>query len=265
MELDFTKSADPIKRWHFDTSGQFVQSFYSDDTAEYVVGTSDALSYKLGRDTAINFRYNYLKSEGFTPLGIDQVGASNLISEDISVRPIPSFLAGVQSSYDFTQSEQEQTGFSPVGLRMEYSAKDYLLARVLATYDPFYKGVANYRLDTTYTPGATTIGLGARYDNTRSTWAEVDVYISALKTGRLKSDLRLSYDGYSNQFNSIQLGLVYDLHCAEAVFQVIDNPVGFNSGVSYLFFIRLKGVPFDTSFGAGTRGQPIGYGSGVGY
>ncbi|HLK16202.1 MAG TPA: hypothetical protein VKT78_15460 [Fimbriimonadaceae bacterium] len=265
FDWSFDKASDPQKRTSVDIQGVFAQSLYSDNTAQYVVGTNDTLSYRLGRDTSLNFRYNYLRPEGFTPLGIDQTGKSNLLSEDLSVRPLRPLLIGAQSSYDFVQRSQGSVGWSPVGLRMEASPYDYLLVRTLATYDPFYKGVANYRMDATYKPGATLVGLGARFDNTRHTWAEVDVFVGSLTWGRIKADFRASYNGYSKQFNSIQSSLVYDLHCAEAVAQIVSNPVGFQSGTSFYFFIRLKGLPFDTNFGSGTRGQPFGYGTGLGY
>ncbi|MHB8636254.1 MAG: LPS-assembly protein LptD [Fimbriimonadaceae bacterium] len=265
LDMSFDKASNPQKRASFDVQGMFAQSFYSDNTAQYVVGTSDTFTYRLGKDTSLNARYNYNRPEGYTPLGIDQSGMSNLLSEDISVRPARPLLVGAQSSYDFVQRQEGSVGWSPVGLRVEYNPHDYLLLRGLATYDPFFKGVANYRLDATYRPGATLVGLGARYDNTRSTWAEIDLYLSSLKWGRVKTDLRMSYNGYSKQFNSIQASLIYDLHCAEAVAQIVDNPIGFQSGTSFLFFIRIKGLPFGTSFGNGTRGQPFGYGTGIGY
>ena len=265
FDLSFDKASDTRKRASFDIQGVFSQSFYSDNTAQYVVGMNDTFTYRLGRDTALNVRYNFLRPEGYTPLGIDQSGLTNLVSEDLSIRPERSLLFGAQSSYDFIQRSEGSVGWSPVGLRMEYNPHAYLLLRTLATYDPFYKGVANYRLDATYQPGATVLGIGARYDNTRNTWAEIDVYLSSFKCGRLKTDFRMSYNGYSNQFNSIQASLTYDLHCAEAIAQIVDNPVGFQSGTSFQFFIRIKGLPFDTSFGNGTRGQPFGYGTGLGY
>lgn len=265
FDMSFDKATDPKKRLTFEADGQFSQSFYSDNTAQYVVGTDESLSYRLGRDTSANVRYSYLRPEGFTPLGIDQSGLTSLLSEDLSFRVERPLLFGVQSSYDFMQAHEGSEGWSPVGLRAEYNPHNWLLVRTLATYDPFYKGVANYRLDATYTPGATIVGLGARYDNTRSTWAEIDFYVSSFKWGRIKTDLTMSYNGYSKQFNSIQASLTYDLHCAEAIAMFVDNPIGFQNGTSFQFFIKLKGLPLDTNFGSGTRGQPFGYGTGIGY
>lgn len=265
FDVSFDKQTDVKKRFSVDVQGQFAQSFYSDNTAQFLLGTNETFTYRLGRDTAANVRYSYLRPEGYTPLGIDQSGRSNLLSEDLSFRVARPLLIGAQSSYDFVQRSEGSVGWSPVGLRMEYNPHEWLLLRTLATYDPFYKGVANYRFDGTWQPGATLVGLGVRYDNTRSTWAEVDLYVSSFKCGRLKTDFRMSYNGYSKQFNSIQASLTYDLHCAEAIAQIVDNPIGFQSGTSFQFFIRLKGLPLDTSFGSGTRGQPFGYGTGIGY
>jgi LPS-assembly protein len=265
FDVAFDKNFTQGSRSSLQTSGQFSQSFYSDDTAQYAVGLNTTYSYRLGKDTAFNVRYNYLRPEGYSPLGIDLVGSTNVVSEDVSVRPWKPFLIGVEGSYDFLQAHMGNEPWSPFGLRAEYQPRTNLLIRSDATYDPFYKGIANTRLDVTYQPGKTFVGFGARYDNTRSAWAEIDFYINAFKIGRVTSDIRMSYNGYTDTFNSIQLSLTYDLHCAELVFQLIDNPIGFESGQQLSLFLRIKGLPFNNGFGTGTRGQGYGYGTGAGY
>lgn len=265
FDFSVAKTSDYTKRSGIDFNSLFAQSFYSDDTAQYALGLNTNYHYRLGRDTSFNVRYNYLRPEGFTPLGIDQIGTTNILSEDVSVRPFRSLLAGLQSSYDFMQAHLGNEPWAPVGLRLEYQPKDYLLVREQTTYDPFLKGVADSRFDVTYKPGATLVGIGARYDNTRGKWAETDIFVNALKWARLTADIRASYNGYSDSFSTIQFSCVYDLHCAQAIFQVTDNQLGFQNGVSYSFFINIKGLPFNNGFGAGTRGQGFGYGTGAGY
>lgn len=246
-------------------TSQFAQGIYSDDTAQYKLGLGLAYNHPLGKDTAFNFNYNYLRPEGFTPLGIDASGKLNLLSFGLTVRPLSDLLFGVQTGYDAIQIEQHQTPWQVVSLRAEYNVGTWFLVRSLATYDPFVKSWANIRLDFSYKPGATFVGLSARYDAINHVWGSLNGFVQALKWGRAKIDLLAAFNGFSGRIQSEQLNLVYDLHCAEAVLQLVNNQTGFQNGLSVAFFIRLKALPFGSIFGAGTRGQPIGLGTGIGY
>lgn len=249
----------------FSVQSQFRQGIYSDNTAQYTLGFGTNYTHRLGKDTAFNLTYNYLRPEGYSPLGIDSSGKMNLASANLTVRPLRDLLLGLQTGYDAIQLEQQNTPWQVVSLRAEYGIKKYFLARTLATYDPFVGSWANVRFDLAYQPGDTYVGLGLRYDAIRHTWGDVNGFIQALKWGKAKIDLLADFNGYSGRIQSEQLNMTYDLHCAEAVLQVVNNQVGFRNGLQLVFFIRLKALPFGSIFGAGTRGQPIGLGTGLGY
>ncbi len=244
---------------------QFTQGLYSDNTAQYTMGLGLQYHHPLGKDTAVDLSYNYLHPEGFSPLGIDASGKLNLATFGFSVRPLSDLLFGIQTGYDAIQIEQHQTPWQIVSLRTEYNVGKWFLLRSLATYDPFAKSWANVRFDASYKPGATYVGLSARYDAINHVWGNLNGFVQALKWGRSKIDLLASFNGFSGRIESEQLNLTYDLHCAEAVLQVVNNQTGFQNGLQLAFFIRLKALPFGSIFGAGTRGQPIGLGTGVGY
>ncbi len=263
--FSFDKATNQASRAVFDLNGLFNQGFYSDNTAQYVLGVGGSMSYRLGRDTSWNLRYYYIRPEGFSPLGIDQTGKQNLVTEDLSFRPTRSVLLGVQTGYDALQPAQGLTPWQPVGLKGEYTPTKDVLFRSLTTYDPFIKGFANLRFDLSYKRESAFLGLSGWYDNTRHIWTQTNVFINALKIGRTKIDLRANYNGYSKQFDSRQLGITYDLHDAELVFQLINNAIGYNNGTQIVLFLRLKAFPFDTNFGAGNRGQAIGTGTGIGF
>lgn len=246
-------------------TSQFAQGIYSDDTAQYKLGLGLAYTHPLGKDTNFNLSYNYLRPEGFTPLGIDSSGKLNLASMGLTIRPMSDLLFGVQTGYDAIQLEQHQTPWQVVSFRTEYNVGTWFLVRSLATYDPFVKSWANIRFDFSYKPGATFVGLSARYDAINHVWGSLNGFVQALKWGRAKIDLLAAFNGFSGRIQSEQINLVYDLHCAEAVLQVVNNQTGFQNGLSLAFFIRLKALPFGSIFGAGTRGQPIGLGTGIGY
>ncbi|HZH98999.1 MAG TPA: hypothetical protein VEX38_08505, partial [Fimbriimonadaceae bacterium] len=120
----------------------------------------------------------------------------------------------------------------------------------------------NIRIDLAYRPGATFISAGARYDGLRHTWGNANLFIDGLKWGRLSTSMILAYNGYIKKFEARHFSFTYDLHCADVILQIIDNPVGFRPGTQISLFFRLKAFPFNTPFGTGRNGQPIGTGTG---
>ena len=264
FDLQINRPDRSRNRFRFDVAGRFKQGLYSDDTAQYTLGLGLQASYALGYDTSLNVRYNYLRPYGFSPLQIDRIGRSNLLSADLSFRPYRTLLFGAQSGYDILQLQRETLGpkvaWQSVGVRMEYQPVDYISLRALSNYDSFQGAWNNLRIDLAYRPGATFVGLGAKYDGIRKTWSSVTGFVDGFKWGRLRTSALFSYNGYLQRFESRHLQLTYDLHCAEAVMTIIDNPIGFRAGTSVNFYLRLKAFPFNTGFGTGTSGQPISIG-----
>jgi hypothetical protein len=266
FDLNINKPDRSANRLRFDVNGRFKQGVYSDDTAQYTLGLGMSANYSLGYDTSISLRYNYLRPYGFSPLQIDRQGRSNLITADLSVRPYRTFLIGAQTGYDILQLQQEtgsNIAWQAVGVRMEYRPVDYISMRALSTYDSFQGAWSNIRIDLAYRPGATFVGLGAKYDGIRRVWSTATGFVDGFKWGRLKTSFLFNYNGYLKRFESRHAQFTYDLHCAEAVMTIIDNPVGFRAGTSVNFYIRIKAFPFNTGFGTGTSGQPVSLGGSV--
>lgn len=262
FDFNFQKSDIGSGRFRMTYNGEFRQSFYSDDTAQYVLNGGTTFSYALGRDTSANLRYNYLHPFGYTPLSIDSTGRTDLASLDVSYRPIRSLITGIQTGYDFEQLDRQETPWQQVGIRTEFTPRKWFLFRTLSTYDTFQEEWSSVRLDFGYQPGATLVTLGARYDGIRKVWSNANLFINDLKIGRTKLSAIFAYNGYTKQFDSKQYTAIYDLHCAEAILTIIENNTGFRAGREVQFFIRLKAFPFDSIFGVGQRGQPIGTGTG---
>ena len=159
----------------------------------------------------------------------------------------------------------QRTAWQNFGVRAEYTPTNYLQLRALSVYDSFQGGWNSVRLDLAYRPGATYVSAGARYDGVRKQWAAANLFVDGFKWGRLRTSFLLAYNGYIKEFEARHFQFTYDLHCAEAVFTIIDNPIGFRAGTSFNIFIRLKALPFDTPFGVGQRGQGFGTGTGISY
>lgn len=267
IELAFGKSTPSDKRFVFDLGGSYKQTVYSNDTAQYVAGFNGGARYNLNSrgSTFLNFRYSYLEPHGYTPFSFDQTGNYNLATLDLNVSPYRNLEVGAQTGYDFRQEYFQQTAWQSIGIRSQWTPTPFFQLRGLTSYDTFNKSWSNVRLDLSYKPGVTTVGIGARYDAFRHTWGNVNIFVDNLKMGRLKASTLLIYNGYLRQFEARHFSFTYDLHCAEAIFQIIDNSVGFRPGTQFGFFIRLKALPFNTPFGTGNRGQSFGTGTGFGY
>ncbi len=263
FDLNVNKNDPGQHRSTLNFNGHFRQGFYSDNTAQFVLGTGLQYAYRLGKDTAFHFNYNYMRPQGFSPLAIDNTGRTDMLTADLSFRPLRSVILGAQTGYDFMQPlTGSSTPWQSLGVRAEYLPTKNLSLRTLSTYDTLQRGWSNMRADIGYKTGPTFIALGFRYDAIRETLGNANAYITALRWGRFSADVRIEYNGYLKQFAAQQYGMVYDLHCAEAILQVMDTGYGFNPGRQVIFFIRLKAVPFNSLFGTGARGQPIGVGTG---
>jgi hypothetical protein len=158
--------------------------------------------------------------------------------------------------------QTSDVAWQQLGLRSEYQPSKKFLARGLYTYDTYQEAWTSLRFDLTYVPGETSASISSRYDGIQHTWSQVNFYLDNLRLGPLKISTSLSYNGYLQQFDSRQYSFIYDLHCAEAVLSITETNFGFLPGRTVAFFIRLKAFPFDTPFGIGNRGAPIGSGTG---
>jgi hypothetical protein len=117
-------------------------------------------------------------------------------------------------------------------------------------------------MDATWKTETFSLVAAARYDALRSRWANLNLLLDGIRLGRLKVSTLLLYNGFLNRFDARHLSFTYDLHCAEAVLQIIDTRVGFRPGREVLFFIRLKALPQSSPFGLGRQGEPLGPGTG---
>jgi LPS-assembly protein len=246
-------------------NGRFKQGIYSNDTAQYTTGLNTTASYRFGTNLSMNLRYNYLDSHGFSPLSVDRQGRSNITTLDVDSRLTRNLSLAAGTGYDFFQdSKFGQSKWQMVNMRTEWSPAEWFQVRTYSTYDTSQEKLSNIRFDVGYKPGATFVGIGAKYDGIRHTWGNLSLFVDGFKMGRLKLSTLLIYNGYLKKFESRHFSFTYDLHCAEAIFQVLDNPTGYRSGTQFVFMIRLKAFPFNTPFGTGRTGQSLGLGYGRG-
>ena len=264
INFALNKSIPTRGRLNSGINTRFQQGFYSDDTAQFNLAYGGQSSYNFAKNSTWNLQYNYQRQQGYSPLSMDQGGRTDYASSDLSYQVLRPLSLGVQTAYDFTARINPFGGtpWQQLGFRSNYAPNENLSVRTTATYDTYNKGWSNLNSDLEYRYGPLYGALGMRYDAERSTFSNANLYLSGLHFGKVGLEARIEYNGYLKQFDAQQYGLVYDLHDAEAVFQIVDSQTGFRPGRTLNFFIRLKALPFNSLFGTGTRGQAIGTGTG---
>lgn len=272
-ELTDPGQGRPITRWFFEGgagdglrgggrlsgswSGRFRQGLYSDDTAQYVLSGDARLAYTWARGSSFEVTYRTLKSDGFTPLSLDRTGRTDQFSFGVRYQASRSLNWSVQSGYDVLNGWRGQVPWQTVSVLGEYERPD-VRARLTSTYDPFVGTWSFARLDMDGQWRGARFSAGIRYDARRSTWAGANVFLGGLRIGKTTVSTVLDYNGYTKRIESQQWQLAYDLHCVEAVLEVIDNRAGFRAGRTIGLFVRIKALPSGDPFGIGRRGQSVG-------
>jgi len=240
----------------------FLQGFYSDDTAQYVPSLNATFGYRMNERAATTLRYNYRRQHGFTPLSFDRTGSFHVASLDSMTEVVRGLRLGGQVGFDFNRDRQGQIAWQSPAVRLEYEPSRQFRFRALANYLPDRREWGSLRMDAAGQFGDFRFGVSGRYDGIRNRWGSVNLYFDGLTLGRLRLATLLRYNGFLNRFDAAHFSFIYDLHCAEAVLQVLDTRTGFRPGREVVFLIRLKALPFSSSFGVGRGGQPLDLGTG---
>jgi hypothetical protein len=236
----------------------FRQTFYSDNTAQYLL--QSALEQRVGfaPRSSLALRWNYLRPYGYSPLGMDRTGSYNLVSADLRFEMGGGWSLAAVSAYDLLARKRGREAWNPLNLNLEYSPAEWLRWRTQSTYDLNRGRFTSLLTDLLWRFGDSRLVLSARYDPQRSRWGSVYARLDALKWGRVRLSSILQYNGYLNRFEGRHLLLTYDLHCAELEVRYLDNPFGFRQDRGVQVFLRLKALPSLSRFGYGQFGQPLG-------
>ena len=262
FDYSFSRSTRDRGNWKWDFNGDFKQNMYSDDSAQYKITLGSGLTYALGKKFTVNMRYSSMRPFGYSPLAMDRSGTSDMATMDLSWMKNSKSSFGIQTGYDFVRSGQGDIAWQQVGIRSEYRLGNAFNFRTLSTYDTFRSSWSNVRIDSVWQTPSLMTSISARYDAYAHAWASVAAYIDGIKYGKTRIGTTLNFNGYTRRFDSQQYNMIYDLHCAEAVFSLSDYGTGFRSGREIGFFIRLKAIPVDSNFGRGRLGNALGSGSG---
>lgn len=244
----------PTTFWNY----RFRQTFYSDDTAQYLLQSTLEQRLPLGGRSSLSLRWNYLRPYGYSPLGLDRTGVYNLLSGEVRWFIGGGWSLAAQSSYDLRAADTGRDLWSLLNMNLEYQPAEWLRWRTQLGYDPNRERWRSVQTDLQWRFGDSRLALAARYDPERARWGSVFLRVDALKWGRSRISFLTQYNGYLNRFESRQALWVYDLHCAELEVRYIDNPFGFRRDTGLQVFLRLKALPALSRYGYGQLGQPVG-------
>ncbi|MCX7925781.1 MAG: hypothetical protein N2554_08235 [Fimbriimonadales bacterium] len=253
---DFTRNVAPRPATFW--SYRFRQSFYSDETAQYLLQSILEQQLPLGRRSSLNLRWNYLRPYGYSPLGLDRTGVYNLLNGELRWLVGGGWSLAAQSSYDLLAADKGRDPWSLLNVNLEFQPAEWLRWRTQLSYDPNRERWRSLQTDLQWRFGDSRLALAARYDPERARWGSLFLRVDALKWGRSRISFLTQYNGYLNRFEARQALWVYDLHCAELEIRYIDNPFGFRRDTGLQVFIRLKALPSFSRYGYGQLGQPAG-------
>ncbi len=240
--------------------GRFEQGLYSDDTAQYLTGWNAQGALKLFGSSRLNVGYRNQKTIGYTPLSIDRYGQSDGFNVDISLVPLRDVTLYAGTGYDVLQADKGFVPWQSVNVRGEWTPNRTTKVRSSALYDTFSQLWGSASFDADFMIQKARFVVGTRYDGRRKQISNASLLASGLSWGRLGASVLADWNGFTEQLQALHYQLVWDMHCSEAVLEVIDNRSGFRSGQQIGFYVRLKAFPTFSAFGMGRGGQSAGFG-----
>lgn len=269
FDSDARGTLQPIPRANLNWFSRYRQGVYSDDTAQFAIDYGASMRYALGSGPrpAFSLDLNYMRmhSRGFTPLSIDRASRSDALSVGMGWRPDSSLSFGLQTGYDWQQAERGSSPWQQVSLRSEWAPEPGLLVRAQTIYDTFSTVWGSSRLEAAFPLLGGQAAIGAQYDGRRAVWSGLTASLAGWRTGQMDISFLADYNGYRERIDSFRARIIYDLHCTDAILEVIEDSVGFRSGRTISLTVGLKGFPSGSPFGIGTRGQAVGFGGGAGF
>lgn len=241
---------------------RFEQGLYSDDTAQYTVGYNAQGSLRLLGQSRLNIGYRNQKTVGYTPLSIDRFGQTDGFSADISLSPLRSLTFYAGTGYDVLQLDRGFVPWQSVSVRGEWNPSRAAKVRASSLYDTFSQVWSSATFDADFMIQRARFVIGGRYDGRTKKISNASFMAQGASWGRLGASVLVDWNGFTEQLQALHYQLVWDMHCSEAVLEVIDNRSGFRSGQQIGFYVRLKAFPTFSPFGLGRGGQSVGFSGG---
>lgn len=251
--------------------GDFRQTYYRDDAAQYILSTRSQITQKLSSASSLNLTYGYLRPYGGTPpdFRLDQTGSNNNLGANVTVNSERVRLSLI-TGYDIQRAKSDlglgvpknpwqnlsaQLSLKPSGVFQTRFTSSYDInsGRLIdATNRIRLRGRNGFALDT-----------GLRYDPRQRKFPQIT---EALQMPLFSRDLRLTalagYNGVTKRFDYKNFGLVLGFHDYEYAFSYQDQPYGFRTERGFNVTIRLRALPASPQQRTGQFGTALDTGTG---
>ena len=251
--------------------GDYKQTLYGKDYAQYVLRQDTTLTQRLATNSSLNLVYGYLRPYGGAPttFRFDQPGTINNLGANLALSGSHARLT-VGTGYDLQRATQHNlTGFprdpwqvlsaqlalKPSGIFQTRftSAYDINTGRLVSANNRFrIRGRGNFALDTS-----------TEYDPRSHKLSQIsEVFQTPLFSRDLQLSVLTGYNGITKKFSYKNFGLVQSFHDYEYVFSYRDQPYGFRTERGFNVAIRLKAFPFVSTQPTGQYGTGLDTGTG---
>ena len=250
----------------FATGGGFIQHFYGEGAAQYILRSSSTLALRAGKRSVLNLRHTYQQPHGGTPFRFDRQGKYHSITGDVGWLDDSRLQISARFGYDLAglsfggKSEPWQTVSANVLVR----PNDNVRLRTLVTYNPNNGQMASVTGDLRLRGRRDfAMDIVTRYDPRTHKFGQVHGYFNLPVLPAWRAVIVTQYNGYLNRFETRNLQIIHDMHCLEASLTFMDNPYGWRADRQVIFQIRVKAFPVFQQFGTGLYGQALDTSVGV--
>jgi hypothetical protein len=274
--LDTGNNVHSHKALSTNAAGSFLQSFYSDNTARYILQNQLGATYKFQRQSTLGMTYSYLRPYGYTPFLFDESGTYNNVNVNLSYQPSKRFLATISTGFDIGQDHSEfglpATPWLNINGQIQYRIDKRLLTVFTSSYDPNTGMLFNVS-DTTRIslPWGLAFNSALNYVPQSNRFSNVngDLDLPWITDKREQAGYTLraiaGYDGLTDQITYDGFEVTRSWHDWElsAIFQ--NNTQSTVPGSSFYLNFHLKAFPGFEPFGVGQFGQGLDTGIGQVY
>jgi len=236
------------RRVDWNVRGQFTQTVYSDDTAQYVLGAFSDLDIRLSDQWRANLSYNRQKPAGFTPFRFDFVSRYESLDLRVSCQQGDRLMFSLSGGRDL-----ERNRYRDIILRLQYSPNQSYYASLSTGYSIENTELRDVLLRLSLFSGDRfELDTTTRYSPRTHDISRIRAYLYWQVTDKWRIEGITGFNGFTNEFDFNQFRITRDLHCWEA-FLTWDQ-----QRRELRLDLALKAFPgLDTRFGVGATGQAL--------
>ena len=276
LGLDLGNNQHQAKAVTTSFSGSFLQSLYSNNTAQYILQNQMGATYSFQKHSSFGADYSYLRPYGYTPFLFDESGSYNNVNVNLNLQPTNRFEATFSSGFDIGADHEIDgvpgTPWIDINGQVQYRIDKRLLNVLTGSYDP-NRGMLFNVADTTrvtlpwglaFNSALNYVPQSARFSNVNG-----DLVVPWITDKREQAGYTIralaGYDGLTDQITYKGLEVTRSWHDWELSGIYQSNDQNLAPGSSFYLNFRLKAFPGYEPFGVGQFGQGLDTGIGQVY